>query len=146
MAFWVWDNGLNTGIQEIDSQHKRIVDYVNQLDEAIAVNKTNERIGVILDDLIDYTYSHFIFEETLMEQAGYPMIDPHKKLHEAFRNRVQSLKTRFDRGEDVALIVRSELKVWLTNHIKGDDVFYVPSVKKSLNPSFMSRTLKNIFG
>ncbi len=146
MAFWVWDNGLNTGIPEIDTQHKRIVDYVNQLDEAISINKGKDRIGEILDNLLDYTNSHFVFEETLMEQAGYPMLAPHKRLHDAFRTRIQALKARFVNGEDVAAIVRSELKVWLTNHIKGDDVFYVPAVRKNMNPSWMSRTIKTIFG
>ena len=34
MAHIIWSNDLSVGIEIIDSQHKRIVDYLNELDDA----------------------------------------------------------------------------------------------------------------
>lgn len=34
MAKFVWTDQLNVGIDVIDQQHRRIVEYINQLDDA----------------------------------------------------------------------------------------------------------------
>jgi len=145
MAFWNWESGLNTGIDVIDAQHQRIVDFVNQLDE-LGENADRVKIGEILDSLIDYTYSHFAFEEGLMEQADYKYLKAHVKIHDSFRQRVEGLRYRFETGENISVILKAELKVWLINHIKVDDKFYVASVKSNVNPGWVTKTLKLIFG
>ncbi|MNP84929.1 hypothetical protein D3C76_1844530 [compost metagenome] len=53
------------------------------------------------------------------------------------------------KGEDhfrLAREVRSDIGLWLTNHIKRDDKHYVPFVKKSLDGNFVSRMLGKFFG
>jgi len=64
-----WTEDLNTGIQVIDSQHHRIVQYINKLYD---IQNTHDRKQVeqVLDELVDYTLSHFAFEESLMEAAA----------------------------------------------------------------------------
>ena len=57
-------------IDVIDDQHRRILDYINEID-AIDVNTDRERVKQILENIIDYTQSHFTFEESLQEEAGY---------------------------------------------------------------------------
>ena len=59
-----WRPDLNTGIDVIDELHMRIVDYINQL-EAAHEQQDRHRVGQVLDDCIDYTLSHFAFEERL---------------------------------------------------------------------------------
>ncbi|WP_392390371.1 hemerythrin domain-containing protein [Acinetobacter radioresistens] len=54
-----WSPEYNTGIDVIDDQHKRILDYINQIDQ----NTDRHHTKQILDDIIDYTQSHFTFEE-----------------------------------------------------------------------------------
>ena len=71
-----WSPTLETGIDVIDQQHKRIVDYINAL--RIAQGKGDRgAVAKTIDDVIDYTRSHFGFEEALMEDAGYTMINAH---------------------------------------------------------------------
>ncbi len=53
----------------IDDQHRRILDYINEID-AIDVNTDRERVKQILENIIDYTQSHFTFEESL-QKSGY---------------------------------------------------------------------------
>ena len=63
-----WVPEYNTGIDVIDDQHRRILDYINEID-AIDVNTDRERVKQILENIIDYTQSHFTFEESLQEEA-----------------------------------------------------------------------------
>ena len=65
----VWTKDLNTGIDVIDEQHKSIADYINNLERAIK-QQDRTAVGQVLDELVDYTLSHFAFEESLQEEAG----------------------------------------------------------------------------
>lgn len=61
-----WLSEYNTGIEVIDEQPKRIVENINVL-ETVLDNPHYERFHVydVLNDIIDYTQSHFAFEESL---------------------------------------------------------------------------------
>ena len=65
-----WSPELETGIPEVDTQHKRIVNLVNQMQEA-RLNKDMETVASVITEMVDYTLSHFAFEEALMEDARY---------------------------------------------------------------------------
>ena len=131
MAYLHWSSDLETGIEVIDKQHQRIVDYLNELNDA---NDSGNRAGTnhVLNELVDYTLTHFAFEEELQEKAGYPFLRAHKRVHEIFTKRVAEFQKRAASGENVAPEVLSMLKIWLVNHIKGDDADYAESVKTFL--------------
>jgi len=128
MALLVWVPELDTGIAEIDRQHRRIVDYINRLYE-LRSSPDREGLGDVIGEMIDYTVSHFVFEESLIESAGYMFAGPHKKVHELFTRRVIEMQTRFDAGEDVAAELHGMLSRWLFNHIRNEDHGYVDSAK-----------------
>ena len=90
----IWDTKLETGIEVIDAQHQRIVEYINDLE--IAKMKLDKKmVNDIIEQLIDYTQSHFGFEEEMLEDAGYKFLKPHKKVHELFIRRVTDFTLRF---------------------------------------------------
>ena len=126
-----WTDDLNTGIEVIDKQHMRIVDYINDLENAHQ-KQDKEAVRQVLDDLVDYTLSHFAFEESLQEEAGYKYCKPHKKVHELFVRRVNEYMERFKLGDDVSAEIHKLLSSWLINHIKRDDADYVAAVKASM--------------
>ncbi len=153
MAYLHWSNDLNTGIEVIDKQHQRIVDYLNDLD---AANETGDKevTNRVLKQLVDYTLTHFAFEEELQEKANYPFLKAHKRVHEIFTKRVAEFQQRAAAGENVAPEVLSMLKIWLVNHIKGDDADYAESVRKMLGVEgkegkaggWLGAALKKFFG
>ncbi len=132
MAKLTWSADLDTGIDVIDKQHKRIVDYINELHDARTSGHKKEDIGKVIDELVDYTLSHFTFEESLQEEAHYPFMKAHKKVHDLFVKRVAEYQERFKLGEDVSEELNNLLVTWLFNHIKRDDADYVASVKNNL--------------
>ena len=131
MAILAWVPELDTGIDEIDRQHRRIVDYINTLYE-LRESPDREALGDVIGEMVDYTLSHFVFEETLIENAGYMFAGPHKKVHELFTRRVTEMQTRFDAGEDVAAELHGMLSRWLFNHIRNEDHGYVDAAKTYL--------------
>jgi len=153
MAYLVWQEDLNTGIQVIDTQHKRIVEMINQLHDAQAQHD-RALLGSVIEELVDYTLSHFAFEETLLEDSGYQFTRAHKKVHELFIKRVSDYRMRFESGEDVADELKGLLGRWLFNHIRNDDANYVESVKSSMQEltrdqsqgGWLSRSMKRFFG
>lgn len=147
-----WTRELEIGIGVIDGQHRRIVDYINAL-EAIEGDGAHRTVARVIDDLIDYTYSHFAFEEALMEEAGYEYLSIHQQTHRAFIDRVNELKQRFDNGDDVAADVADLLRTWLISHIKSDDSSYagivrerMPGITDKDQGSWLGRTVRKFFG
>ena len=150
MAYVEWSHDLDTGVDVIDNQHRRIVDYINELYEA---QESGDRaaVGEVLDQVVEYTVSHFSFEESLMQKAGYEFLDSHRKVHELFIKRAGKYVERFNNDEDIAGELLSMLRRWLINHIKNEDSDYVPAVKVSMrhgreeHTGWLSRTLKRFF-
>lgn len=131
MAYLDWKDELNTGIRVIDGQHRRIVDYINQLHD-IAQGSGEADTVEVLTALVDYTLSHFAFEESLLEEAGYPQHASHVHAHDAFRNRIFDFRERARQGEDVAEPLLELLKDWLFEHIAHEDARYVPLVSAQM--------------
>jgi hemerythrin len=146
-----WTPALETGIDVIDAQHKRIVDYINQLVDHD--QQDWEELALLVESLVDYTYSHFAFEEALMEQAEYEFLSVHQRTHQAFRERVEQMHERFINGDNISLDISYLLRSWLIDHIMKDDQSYVPAVKAQLpsikkkdSSTWLSSTIKRIFG
>ena len=142
-----WANDLSTGIDVIDGQHKRIVDYINQLEHAL-VQGDRVAVGEVLAELVDYTLSPFAFEESLQEEAGYVYAKPHKAIHELFAKRVAQYKERHTIGEDIAKELHGMLCTWLVHHIKRDDMAYVKDVTANITvkeKGWLGRSLEKFF-
>lgn len=148
MAHLAWTSELEIGIEVIDNQHRRIVDYINDLHDA-SITKNREQIGHVIEQLIEYTLSHFAFEEELQEQAGYPFVKAHQKVHQLFARRVGEFQQRFELGEDVSEPLLTLLRTWLINHIRRDDADYSELVKTNvlqIKPEKNKSWFKRLFG
>lgn len=142
-----WSDEFAIGIDIIDEQHKRLFKYFDEIEQCIKIND-NSNISAICSGLVDYAISHNTFEETLMKQAGYPMLEAHHQVHEAFKNRAYGYLEKINQGADpmkVARDIRTDIGLWLINHIKREDKHYAPYVKKSLDKGFVSKMLGRFF-
>ncbi len=128
-----WIPDYNTGIDVIDDQHRRILDYINEIVDAENGQATDRaRISEILDNIIDYTQSHFTFEESLQEEAEYRYRVPHKRVHDLFIKKIESYRERFQNGHSIEAELHDVLAKWLINHIQHDDADYVGAVKENM--------------
>jgi hemerythrin-like metal-binding protein len=122
MALITWSNALSTGISEQDNQHKKLIDLINQLNEAMQSGKGTEVMGKVLSELVNYTVYHFSFEEKLMDQHKYEDTAAHKAEHAKFVQTAGDFKKKFDSGTAVVSVeLMNFLRDWLTNHIMKTD-------------------------
>jgi len=122
-----WSDAYTVKIAIVDSQHKVLVDLINQLHQAMIARKGRESLGGILASLVTYTKSHFAAEEGLLRANQYPDLADHKPEHERFTQTIVEFQGRFQRNEVAMTIdVMDFLKDWLVKHIMGVDKKYVP--------------------
>jgi len=127
MSLIQWNDTLCLNISEIDQQHRKLVDMINELNDAMRAAKGKELLGKILSGLVAYAGSHFKTEERIFERLGYPETEKHKAEHAAFVKKVSDFKQGFEAGRlGVSLQVMTFLSDWLQHHIKGSDKKYVP--------------------
>jgi hemerythrin len=123
--FVEWDDSLSVGIEEIDEQHKVLVDMVNKMHEAIHQRHGSDVVIGILNDLAEYTRIHFAVEESLMRILNYPEYDDHKHIHEELLHTVQDLQEKVSSGKkSIGFELMHFLKTWLVKHIMEEDMQY----------------------
>lgn len=125
MALFEWNDMFSVGVASIDQQHKKLIDYVNQLHDAMMEGKANDEVAPILDGLISYTATHFAHEEMYFDKFGYEETAEHKQLHQDLVAQVMDFKGKFDSGEvTLSSDLMEFLKDWLMNHIMQEDKKY----------------------
>ena len=80
-----FDESLVTGNEMIDTQHKELIDRIQNF--VIACQNGDSKVKAIkmLDYLDEYTNFHFKEEEKLQKNAGYPEYEKHHEKHEEFK-------------------------------------------------------------
>ena len=84
---------FKTGIDQIDQEHKRlfeIADQIYELKNKEFVHDKYDEIRSILEELRDYTDTHFAHEEAYMESIGYKNMFMQEVQHDACADRWRS--------------------------------------------------------
>jgi len=83
-----WESKYETGVEEIDNQHKKLVGMINELYSAIKSGEGKKVLDKILQELASYVDIHFGTEEKYMEEFNYPGYLSHKREHDNFTEKV----------------------------------------------------------
>ncbi len=127
MALLTWNDSYSVKIKDIDLQHQKLIDLINELHDGMKSGQGSAVLGKILNELVNYTKFHFAFEEKLFEKYVYPDARTHKREHEDLVKQVLDYKESFDAGKSVLTIdIMNFLRDWLTKHISGSDKKYTP--------------------
>jgi len=119
-----WSEVLSVGDDNIDAQHRSLVDNVNDLLVSCKTGDGLARLGEMFVFLEKYLVNHFRDEEALQEKIGFPQIDDHRKEHEDFLQQFYDLKAELgENGPSLALVVKTNgiMLDWLEDHLSGSD-------------------------
>ncbi len=119
----VWDYVLSVGNDEIDDDHRRLIELFNMLNHSVTAGDGQEYLAAVLDELINCTAWHFSHEERLMLKYGYKGFAEHKAEHQDLVKTARELQQKILKaGKLVATDDLEFLEHWLTEHILSADM------------------------
>lgn len=118
-----WDPRLETGDEAVDRQHMRLFELVNELTDAIEAGVGTEATRGFWIELVRYTNTHFVDEESLMESYRYEKLAEHRAQHSDLTGQTRVL-AEYCWAENVCepLDLAVFLYDWLVQHILQYDV------------------------
>ncbi len=117
-----WESRFSIGNEEIDNQHKKLVNIINRFMEAKANGKSNEVLKQTLMELVSYTNYHFTDEERLMLKFNYPHYQEHNGEHRVLVKRLREVLEHIKAGRHYANDeLFTLLKNWLLKHVLVHD-------------------------
>jgi hemerythrin len=132
MSLITWDQSYSVRVAELDGHHQKLFSLLNTLHDAMRAGKGSGVIRSIVEELANYTHTHFQREEALMQQTKYPGLDVHRVAHQKLMVKVGEYKAALDSGSGVnTSAVMEFLREWLAKHINGMDKAYASHLNAS---------------
>jgi len=119
----VWGDILSVAVDEIDEDHRKLVNIFNILNHSVVKRESPDYLAAVLEELINCTVWHFSHEERLMLKYGYEEIEVHKAEHQELINSAKKLQQEILQvnqpvsDEDIEF-----LEHWLVEHILTTDM------------------------
>jgi len=123
--FVEWDSQFAIGVPEIDNQHKKLMELLNDtikhsngnlIDERKYFNKNRGKAE-------KYLKMHFETEEEILSKTSYRKLEEHKAEHAKFYEEIRKLNEEIAHHKRPVNLFYSTafIKEWLLNHIKKYD-------------------------
>lgn len=115
-----------TNIDFVDKEHRKlfeIAEQAYQLQHNEFILDKYDHIVRILEELKDYTRTHFAHEEAYMQKIGYKGMFTQKVQHDAFVLKLDEidLSAIDENSDDMISDILKFLTDWLTEHILNVD-------------------------
>ena len=125
MAIFHWDESYSVGIEQIDDQHRALLEIINRLDDAVSGGEETKIVIDLLRALREYAVYHFATEEELMLAGGHDRerYRRHKAEHKEFVEQLERFGENLENGVShaVAASLLEYLVQWLMEHVLGLD-------------------------
>lgn len=128
-----WDNALQLDIQDMDDEHRILVQLMNQLIADMRAPNPNEKaIVAMARDIGLFTARHFLHEEHSMAAHHYPGYGSHKREHDRLLVQLDSVSDGLDRDGMAAVDdgLLEFLHGWVVSHIVSQDKAYATFLKR----------------
>ena len=119
-----WGPAVSVGVGSMDKQHRHLVDLTNRLYRSLKNGQAQEKLGEVLEELIEYTKQHFHAEEALMRVHQYPGLEDQLGMHAELVETAGKLYADYRGGMPIGVKAMNFLREWLTNHITVEDKKY----------------------
>ena len=119
----VWGSILSVGVDEIDEDHRKLVNIFNILNHAVTEGESPDYLAAVLEELINCTVWHFSHEDRLMLKYDYEGLEEHRAVHQELIKSAKELQQKVLQAdkpmvdEDIVYLER-----WLTEHILTEDL------------------------
>jgi len=118
-----WDESFLIGIEELDHEHKVLINDIKRLHEELTRHEQKSEIEKCLGDIYARMQAHFALEEHVMKEHEYEFFDEHKREHDDLLDSFTEYMLQFLNDADIStsITVEGPLKHWVLNHIITSD-------------------------
>ena len=123
MTLIEWQTEFETGVREVDHEHRELVDLINVLHSKIGSNAGKEVIGGFLGEVFAKISAHFALEETVMRKHRYDEYAAHKADHEKLLDDIRDIMDAHESGAfvDYEEALGRAVRDWFVDHFKSKD-------------------------
>jgi len=121
----VWKGEFSVGVEALDRQHQQIIKIINSLVDKPRIFLRFQNVSSALMELTTYVSEHFLLEEQLLQENGYPDLLSHSKKHDAYSEQITEFCRASLHGKsEVPYELLDFLTNWWNNHILHEDMQY----------------------
>jgi len=122
MALVEWQDKFKIGIEEVDYEHRALIELINEYFNAAANKDSNMAVMYFLGEIHSRISAHFALEEKHMRELKYDQYEDHKQDHERLLDDILDI---MDEYHDTANLNEKEfgqrLNEWFTQHFRTKD-------------------------
>lgn len=128
-----WKQSYSVGVEEIDRQHQRLLEIINDFEATRLQPAVSEDIFVVLNSLIKYADEHFATEERYLVKYDFPQTVQHQKEHVQFTIEVFKLAQRLSKHDpNIREEITDFLLGWYRSHVLETDQRYKDHIRKKM--------------
>ena len=122
----IWDDSMAIGLYVIDEQHKELVEIINSIHDALENGGNTTLVSRLIRRFYDYTTSHFVTEESLMDHMTYPFYFQQVREHLDCSMKALDFHRRFAQGGFDLREFLDYIVDWFVKHTTGIDQTLLP--------------------
>lgn len=115
-----WKDEYAIGIQEIDNQHKTLLEFITDFEQAVEGKAHWNTVQPLIARTREFVKFHFAVEESLMHIVKYPGFAAHRAEHQNVLDQLAALEHRVLRRETMGEL-QQMMRTWLFQHIIESD-------------------------
>lgn len=118
-----WRREFDTGIADVDHEHRELVDLINTLHERLGADADHDEVARFLGEVFARISAHFALEETIMRKHRYDEYEAHKSDHERLLDELRDIMDAHEAGAflDYRAALSAAVHDWFVDHFKTRD-------------------------
>ena len=122
MTLIKWRDEFSVGIEEVDHEHREMIELINGLHDVMQVGADQVQVVDLLGEIYAHIASHFALEEKMMRDTHYPDYEVHKEDHETLLDDLRDIMDEVeDDGTFDAMQLSNDLNLWFSDHFAEFD-------------------------
>ena len=136
MAYLDWNPDFGTGIFEIDYEHHRLVDMLNEINELLLNKAEPDTVADTLAGFHTLATARFALEEEIMRDQKYAGLEGRRDIHYQLLDQVREMMDAYETGAFRTGASRPDtLKEWLAEAMDIDVKLFAEFSDASLRES-----------
>jgi hemerythrin len=111
-----WDKKFEIGHDRIDSEHRIFLGLILELDRRVDAAEPHESLLRTIREIEAYARFHFLSEENIMIDLGYPELESHRAEHRMLLASIEDRVYGFSRGDSTAAEIVTYTFEWFALH------------------------------